>query len=219
MWERLETVLAMAGALLVTVALYWVIVLSPPDAVLKYSQKIFYLHVPLALSAYISIVVAVYYGFLALMREDWRLDRLSAAAMETAWVYLTGVLLTGMIWAKYAWGAWWTWEPRLVATLILWLFFGGYFAVRSAVDSVDLRARISGVLVVVAFLWIFVVHFSVRLLRGIHPNVIQGFQVNITDPRMRAAFLWALAAFTVVGLLVLVVRMRVALLEVRGEKA
>ena len=112
--------LAAGGALLV---LHGALVHAPMERTMGDVQRIFYMHVPAAMNAALAYLVAAVCGavFLATRREAW--DRVGRAAVETGTLFATIVLVTGPIWARPAWGAWWTWEPRLTTTLIAWLIY------------------------------------------------------------------------------------------------
>jgi heme exporter protein C len=203
------------SAIMVPVALYLNIVYAPPDSVLAYSQKIFYIHLPIAIASYIGLFAAMLLAVQALFSGNPLYDALAEGAAEVAFLMLSAVIATGMIWAKYAWGAPWVWEPRLTSTLFLWLLVGGYFLIRPALDNPDLRMRVSSVWLIVCFLQIFVVHFSVRLWKGIHPNVIRGSIINIDDPRMNLALGVSIASFLLFAVFFLLLRLAVAAAESR----
>jgi len=200
---------------MVPIALYMNIIYAPPDSVLAYSQKIFYLHLPIAIASYSGLFTAMLLAIQALFSGNPAYDSLAEGAAEIAFLMLSLVLVTGMIWAKYAWGAFWTWEPRLTATLFLWLLVVGYFLIRPALENPDLKMRVSSVWLIICFLQIFVVHFSVRLWKGIHPNVIRGSIINIDDPRMGEALGMSLVSFLVFFTFLLLFRLALAAAEYR----
>lgn len=203
-------VMGVLSILVLPIALYTAIIYAPPDSVLAYSQKIFYLHLPIAISAYLALFVAMLFAVQALFAGKPIYDALAEGATEIAFLMLTAVLVTGMIWARYAWGSPWTWEPRLTASLFLWLLIGGYFLIRPALDNPDLRMRVSSVWLIICFLQIFVIHFSVRLWRGIHPNVLRGSVINIDDPRMIQALWISLVSFLIFAIFLLLFRLSLA---------
>jgi heme exporter protein C len=212
LWVQITGVLS---AIMVPIALYMNIIYAPPDSVLAYSQKIFYLHLPIAIASYIGLFTAMLLAIQALFSGNPAYDSLAEGAAEIAFLMLSLVLVTGMIWAKYAWGAFWTWEPRLTATLFLWLLVVGYFLIRPALENPDLKMRVSSVWLIICFLQIFVVHFSVRLWKGIHPNVIRGSIINIDDPRMGEALGMSLVSFLVFFTFLLLFRLALAAAEYR----
>jgi heme exporter protein C len=135
-------------------------------------------------------------------------DDLGYAAAETGMVFCTLVLITGSLWAKPIWGAWWTWDSRLTTTFILWLLYGGYLMLRAMGDDTPQIARFGAVIGIVAAADVPVVIVSVRLWRTIHPAVLitrQGGH-GLEDPRMVVTLLVSLAAFTILFLWLLMVR-------------
>src|SRR5690606_25321239 len=102
------------------------------------------------------------------------------AAAEIGIVFCTLVLLTGPLWAKPAWGTWWTWDPRLTTTLVLWLIYVAYIMLRGMLDDPSRRANISAVFGIVGFIDVPIVFMSIRWWRTIHPTVIEGDGLNLS---------------------------------------
>lgn len=145
---------------------------TPPEAAQGLAQKIYYIHVPAALSAYLALGIVAVMSIVYLWLRDERADRLAESAGEVALVFLTAVLLTGPLWGKPVWGTWWTWDMRLTLTLFLWFLTAGYLVLRGAVDEPGMRARYSAVLGILAVLLIPFIHLSVYLFRTLHPMPI-----------------------------------------------
>jgi heme exporter protein C len=146
---------------------------TPEEATMGMIQKIFYIHLPLAINTFLACTVVFVgnIGYLWQRRTVW--DDLSAAAANVAVVLCSGVLITGMIWGRCAWGQWWTWSPRLTFSFLLWLLYVVYLMVRSSVASPQRRAVVSAVYGIVAFLDVPLVYLSARLLPDIHPGNVQ----------------------------------------------
>jgi len=159
------------------------------------------------------------FSFLYLLKRTPEMDTLAVAGAEVGTLFNSLVLATGMIWAKYAWGTWWTWEPRLTATFILWFLFIGYHLLRASLDNPETRARFSAVLAILAILDIPIIFLSVRIWRGIHPNVLQGPNKIQMEPAMIQAWLTALVAFWIFGLALLIFRSLLGLHEWSGKPA
>ena len=145
---------------------------TPIEALQGAAQKIYYLHVPAALSAYLSLTIVALMSIVYLWLRDDRADRLAEAAGEVGLVFLTVVLTTGPLWAKPIWGTWWTWDARLSLTLFLWFLTAGYLVLRGAIEDAAMRARYSAVLGILAALLIPFIHLSVYLFRTLHPMPI-----------------------------------------------
>jgi heme exporter protein C len=193
---------------LMLAALYMVFVYVPTEAEQGIVQRIFYFHVPCALVAFVAFALVAIAGvfYLWLGQQVW--DDLGYAAAETGMVFCTLVLVTGSIWAKPIWGAWWTWDSRLTTTLILWLLYGGYLMLRAMAGDSEQGARFGAVVGIVAALDVPIVIVSVRLWRTIHPAVLVTRQGGhgLEDPRMVATLLVSLAAFTALFIWILCLR-------------
>ena len=145
---------------------------TPIEALQGAAQKIYYVHVPAALSAYLSLGIVALMSIVYLWLHDERADRLAESAGEVGLVFLTVVLTTGPLWGKPIWGTWWTWDARLTLTLFLWFLTAGYLVLRGAVEDAAMRARYSAVLGILAALLIPFIHLSVYLFNTLHPKPI-----------------------------------------------
>ncbi len=191
-------------ALLMVVALYLVFVYVPTEKEMGIVQRIFYLMVPMGWLALLSFFV-VFVGsifYLARRKEKW--DVLACSSAEVGIVCTTLALITGAIWAKPVWGVWWTWEPRLTATLVLWLIYLAYFLVRSFAVDESRGATFSAVVGIVGFIDIPIVILATTLWRGMHPGPII-FRGGL-EPSMLLTLLVSIAAFTLLYVVLLVQR-------------
>jgi heme exporter protein C len=208
-----------AALLLIPVALQRVFLYAPEERVMGASQKIFYFHVPIAMVTFLSVFVLLgaSVAYLWTRKRGW--DHLSRAATECALLFCTLVLITGPIWAKPAWGVWWTWEARLTTTLLLWLLLVACLMVRSYAENRDLGARLAAVVGIVAAVDVPIIYKAVDWWRGQHPVLFVPGKKSALDPRMADAFqLSILAIFALFGLL-LVLRIRALAVEERTELA
>jgi heme exporter protein C len=190
--------LGVATCVLMVAALFMVFVHVPTEADQGIVQRIFYFHVPCAWVAFAAFALVAISGvfYLWLGQQVW--DDLGYAAAESGMVFCTLVLITGSIWAKPIWGAWWTWDSRLTTTLILWLLYGGYLMLRAMADDTPQVARFAAVVGIAAALDVPIIIVSVRLWRTIHPAVLVTRQGGhgLEDPRMVATLMVSMAAFT-----------------------
>lgn len=161
-----------AAALAVAAAYARVIWFTPAEATQGLAQKIYYLHLPAALNAYIAFTVVAVTSVVYLWLKDPRADRLAESSAEVGLLFTTVVLTTGPIWGKPVWGTWWTWDARLTLTLFLWFIYAGYLVLRGAVTEPAMRARYSAVLGILGALLIPFIHMSVYLFRTLHPMPI-----------------------------------------------
>ncbi len=211
--------LAAASCLSMLAALFMVFTYVPTEAEQGIVQRIFYFHLPCAWVAFLSFGIVAVAGALYLWLGHKIWDDLSYAAAELGMLFCTLVLITGSIWAKPIWGVWWTWDSRLTTTFILWLLYGAYLLLRAFADDSDEVARFAAVLGIVGVLDIPIIIVSVRLWRTIHPAVLltrQG-EHGLEDPRMVATLLVSLAAFTV--LFVWLLWLRLGTLRLRARLA
>jgi heme exporter protein C len=150
-------------------AIFW----APEDAVDGFSQKIFYLHVPVALTAYACFGVAAWKAVRLLSTRDSRYDLESYTAVHMGVIFGLLTLITGSIWAKTSWGHWWSWgERQLVLFLIVFLFYSAYFMLRYSTEPGPRRERNSAVYALFGVTLIPVSFLAVRIAGTIlHPTV------------------------------------------------
>jgi heme exporter protein C len=145
---------------------------TPAERLQGLAQKIFYIHLPSALMAFLAFFVVAVAGAMYLWLEDERLDRVAESSAEVGVMFTTIVLVTGPLWGKPVWGTWWTWDARLTLTLFLWFVYVGYLVLRGALDDRAQRARFSAVLGILGSLLIPFIHVSVYMFRTLHPQPI-----------------------------------------------
>jgi heme exporter protein C len=135
-------------------------------------QRIFYVHPPAAWTSFFAFGIAALTSAMYLWLRDERLDWAAQSAAEGGMVFGTIMLITGPLWGKIAWGTYWTWEPRLTLTLLLWFIFLGYFMVRRSTENPDQGKRFSAVVAIVGSLLIPFIHLSVVWFRSLHPEPV-----------------------------------------------
>ena len=193
--NRSGILLALAALLLtvtgVALAIYWV----PTDADQGFSQRIFYLHVPVALTAYACFIWAAWKALQLLRTRESRYDLESYTAVHVGVIFGSLTLLTGSIWAKISWGVWWSWgERQLVLFLVLFLFYCAYFMLRFSLEPGPRRARVSAVYALFGAALIPVSFLAIRLAKNfIHPVVFTRHGAQMTGT-MFAAFCVSWAA-------------------------
>jgi heme exporter protein C len=170
--NRAAVLAAAAGLLLLTgvaLAFYWV-----PNAPIEgFRQRIFYIHVPVALTAYACFGWAAWKALRLLSTRDLRYDLESYTAVHMGVIFGVLTLVTGSIWARTSWGVWWSWgERQLVLFLILFLFYSAYFMLRYSTEPGPRRANMSAVYALFGVVLIPVSFLAIRLAEGlIHPVV------------------------------------------------
>jgi heme exporter protein C len=162
----------------------------PTEATMGPIQKIFYLHLPVAIATFFACMICFAASIAYALQRDLKWDRLASASARVAVAFCSVVLLTGMIWGKSAWGQWWTWSPRLTFSLVLWLLYVVYVMVRASIESPQRRAIIAAVYGIIAFLDVPLVYLSVRLMPDIHPA-----SVELATPMKLTLLAWFVPVF------------------------
>ena len=197
------------AALLMLADLYLIFLVAPTDAVLGQVQRIFYFHVPMAILSFLSFFIVFVASIGYLIRRSRKLDSLAHAAAEVGVVFVTLALITGVIWARPVWGVWWTWEPRLTTTLILWLIYVAYLMVRSYAPNRARGAVYAAVVGIIGFVDVPIVYYSVQWWRSIHPSAVVGplAESGSLHPTMQAVLLFSFLTFLALFVYLLVERM------------
>jgi heme exporter protein C len=167
---------------------------APMDADQGFMQKIFYVHVPLAIVALCGFILGGVMALQHLRTGDRRYDLRSYVAIHLSLILGVGVLVTGSIWAKASWGAWWVWdEPTLVSFLIVFLLYACYQPLRFSIEDPERQARYASVFAVTAGAFVPLNFIAVRLAEAvIHPRVFATADGGL-PARMQLAFLVCLA--------------------------
>lgn len=213
--DRLVPILLILGALLTAADIAWTFTLAPlvqgaalsePTVIagqvvttkLLLSQKIFYLHVPVAIASFAIMFFVAYYGVRFLMTKDRKYDLRSQTAAQVTLVFIIATMVSGDLWTRFEWGVWWVWEPRLTTYFILMLLVIGYFILRNAIEDPERRARFCAVFGIVAFIDAPISFLITRMVpSSIHPVVFR------TDsglpPMMLIPFLLGLFGMLMIG--------------------
>ncbi len=198
---------------LMLLALYSIFIYAPVEKTMGVIQKIFYIHLPSALLAYLAFFITFIASIFYLYRKDPKWDTVAHCAVETGVIFCTIVLITGPIWAKPIWNVWWTWDPRLTTTLILWFTYVAYLMLRRSVKE-NRRANLAAVFGIIGFINVPLTFFSIRLWRTIHPVVITSRGLNMSWP-MKFSLIITLIAFCFLFFSLLISRIRLERLKMR----
>jgi heme exporter protein C len=210
------------SVLLFLAALGMVFFYAPREATMGDVQRIFYFHVASAWVGFFGFFVTFCGSVAYLLRGARTWDILALASAEVGLTFITMTLLTGMLWAKPIWGAYWIWEPRLTISAVQWVLYVAYGMLRGALDAPERGARFAAVYGIAAFVTVPLSWFAIRWWRTIHPQLLSGGEMAITPP-MLTTLLVSLAAFTVLYAALLRVRMQLererdALAELRAAQ-
>ena len=194
-----DNILLGLGFVLMIVSLYMVFIYVPTEKNTGIIQRIFYFHVPLAwvscLAFFVTFILSIHY----LWKRSMKSDSIACASAEVGVIFTTLVLITGPIWAKPAWGIWWTWDARLTTSLVLWLIYVAYFLVRSFASESDRAARFGAIVGIAGFIDVPIVFLTVNLWRTQHPTMII-FEGGLETP-MLITLLVCITAFTILYIL------------------
>ena len=196
------TALAYATATIAALSVVMIFFVAPVDSDQGLSQKIFYIHVPIALTAYAGFGLGAWKAFRLLVTRNERYDLESYTGIHQGTIFGVLTLVTGSIWAKASWGVWWTWSSnQLVLFLVLFLFYCAYFMLRFSIEPGARRERISAVYALFGVALIPVSFLAIRLASDfIHPTVFTREGPQMTN-EMFAAFCVSWLGITLVGYL------------------
>lgn len=197
-------------------ALFW----SPPDVWQGNAMRIIYVHVPTVSVAYTAFFLTLVGSALYLWKRDFKWDRLASASAELG-VFFTAVTITvGATWAKPIWGVWWTWDPRLTTTAVLFVIYVGYLMLRALQTDPLARARQSAVVGIVGFVDLPIVHESVTWWRSLHQGPTFSLMADPKmDDRMEVALMVNMLGFFLLFAFLLGQRLRLARLEAERDEA
>jgi len=211
--DKLTTLVGAVAAVLIVISPYMVFLYAPTEVFMGHVQRIFYYHVSFAWSSFIAFFVTFAASILYLVRKKRFWDIVASSSVEIGITFCLIILTTGPIWARPVWGAFWTWDPRLVTTLILLFIYAAYLMLRSSIEEETKRARYSAVIGIIGFADVPIVYMSIQWWsRTIHPDVIRPEGAALEPEMIRTLFvsLFAIMAFY---LFVLIRRIKLEILK------
>ncbi len=197
---RLLQALNILSVILLAAAAVMVFAYAPIERVMGAVQKVFYFHVATAWVGMVGFIVAAVVAVIYLVTKDLKWDAINLAAVEISLLFFFIAIALGSIWARPAWGTWWTWEPRLTTAAILEMIYLAYLLLRQGIEDPERRARFGAVYTIVGGLSVPLTFISIRLFRTIHPVIIGGGgseKMNMTG-EMVATMLVNIAVFSVI---------------------
>lgn len=189
---------------LMMAALCLIFLYVPTEEATGIVQRIFFLHVPISWVAFLAFFVVFLGSILYLRRRADNWDALAYSSAEVGLVFTTLALVTGSIWAKPVWGAWWVWDARLTTTVVLWFIYLAYFTVRASATDELRGATFAAIVGIVGFVDVPICALAIVLWRTHHVGPVI-FQGGLT-PAMLMTLLISLAAFTALYFLLLSLR-------------
>ncbi|MEW6456699.1 MAG: cytochrome c biogenesis protein CcsA [Acidobacteriota bacterium] len=206
--KNTEKLLYLLAFIFMIINLYLIFLYAPPEKVMGDIQRIFYFHLSCAFIAFLSFLIVFISSILYLWKRNYLWDTLAYCSTEIGVIFTSLMLLTGSIWARPIWGAWWTWDPRLTTALVLWFLYMAYLLLRSQLKPGHDRARFCAVYGIIAFIDVPFVFMSIHWWRSIHPVIFKGVDAQI-DPSMIKTLIFSLLTFLIFYWILLTLRFKI----------
>jgi heme exporter protein C len=207
-------VLAILSVITMIPALYMIFLFAPTEKTQGMAQRIFYIHVPLAVIGAYGSALLLFIGCLGfLLTRDLRWDRFAAASAEMGVVFTAAQLLTAMMWAKPIWGTWYVFDSRGTLQIVLLLIFIAYFMLRSYLPDREKRAKLCAVFGLLGMVDVPINYLSIYLFRTQHPQPVISPGGGGIETDMAKTLLMSFIAITVLYIYVFVRRLTIAKLE------
>ena len=194
------------SAVSMLVSLYMALLWAPTEITLGDSQRIFYIHIPLAWLGMLSVIILAIFSIAYLITRNIKWDNLAYSTAELGFILITLVLITGMIWSKAEWTVWWTWDPKLTTTVILWFIYLAYIMLRKYGPS-DLRgASYGAVLGIIGAIDVPMIYMAANWWSSAHPELNIGplsDQSSSVNSEMMMTLLVSLIAYTMLYIIIL----------------
>ena len=202
--------LLIASALLMALTLYMVYFWAPTEQNLGVSQRIFYFHVPLGWIGMVSIIIVAIASLAHLITGKQRWDDLAYSTAELGVIYASLILVTGAIWGKPVWGVWWTWDPKLTTTLVLWFIYVAYLMIRAYGPMGSQGKRFASVIAIIGAIDAPIIYMASIWWRTAHPALNIGPAAAedeaIASTRIYLTLLVSVITFTVMYIALLTER-------------
>ncbi len=210
---KLDKIFSILLFIIVPLGLYFAFIYAPMAKIMCIVQNIFYFHVSSAWIGFFAFFVTFVTSILYLITKKYTFDDIASSSAEIGLAFCTIVIVTGPLWARPTWGKFWTWDPRLTSTLLLWFIYIGYIMLRKFMDESDRRAKFSAAIGIIGFIDVPIVFLSIQWWNNtIHPNVVQKGGGGLA-PDMLTAMLVCIGVFTVIYISLLIRRLRLINIE------
>jgi heme exporter protein C len=213
-------VLNILSAILIFVAFLMAMFYAPLEKVMGAVQRVFYFHVATAWVGMLGFIIAAIVAIIYLRTQNLKWDLAGLAAVEISLVFFFIAIVLGSIWARPAWGTWWTWEPRLTTAAILEMIYLAYLLLRQGIEDPERRARFGAVYTILGGLSVPLTFLSIRIFRTIHPVVVGagGSEKMSMTGSMVVTMLFSIAVFSVVFVTIFWHRIRLGQLAEKVEQ-
>ena len=199
----------------IAVTMVVALLMAPLVPVLEETTRVLYFHIPVAWLTVVALGWSMVNSVIYLVKRDLRADDQAAAAAELGLVFCIAATVSGAIWAKAMWGAYWNWDPRETSIFFILLLYTAYLALRGSIEGEEKRARLSAIYSVAAFVAVpFLIFVVPRMYATLHPDPIINTRGRVEmDPMIRWCFLSMLGGFTALYVWLQSLRVRVTRLE------
>lgn len=198
-------------------SLYAAFIYAPTEIVMGHIQRIFYFHMGAVWVSSAAFIITFISSIAYLKTQKRKWDIMAFTSAEIGVLFITLTIISGSIWAKPIWGVWWTWDPQLTTTFILWALYVVYLVLRSSAGSEVRKAKFAAVFAIIAFIDLPLVYISARIMRGISPVVFGGRGGGI-HPQMLEALLITIVAFSFLFVVLLKQRFDLEMMSDKVEK-
>lgn len=202
MMRRILLILTFIG---IVASVYAAFIYAPTEPKMGHIQRIFYFHMGTVWVATVAFIIVFIASIMYLWKGTRKWDILAYCSAELGVLFLTLTIITGSIWAKPIWGTWWTWDPQLTTTFILWILYIVYLVLRSSAGNDTKKAKYAAVFAIIAFIDLPLVYISARVMRGISP-VVFGPGGGGISPEMMNALLINIVACSLLFIVLLLER-------------
>ena len=213
----MKMLLFILTVLTMLVSTYGVFIYAPTETIMGHIQRIFYFHMGTVWVATVAFIIVFIASIMYLINGRRKWDVLAYTSAELGVLFITLTIITGSIWAKPVWGTWWTWDPQLTTTFILWILYIVYLLIRANSGYDEKKAKYSAVFAIIAFIDLPLVYISARVMRGISP-VVFGPGGGGIEPKMMHVLLITLVSFTLLFILLLAERIKIENLKYKVNK-
>jgi len=204
--NKLKNVVLGLAVILTLISIYLAIIYTPPHETMGDVQRIFYFHVASAWISYLAFGVTFVAGLLYLKSKDLKWDTIAFSSAEIGVIFCTLGIITGSLWAKPVWGVFWRWEDiKLFITLVLWLVFIAYLALRANAKSRTSKANLSAVFGIIGFICIPLSFGANRIWQQYHPTILVSSEGSL-QASMAFALVFSVFAFTFLYIYLLLLR-------------
>jgi len=211
--SRSDRLLLITTSIIFFFAEYMAYIYSPPEETLGDKVRIIYLHIPSAWISYLAFGITFISSLLYLKKKSEYYDLLSVASVELGVLFCTIALITGSLFSKVTWGAYWNWDPRQTTTLILWFSYAAYLALRFATSDPERRAHVSAVLGILLFPTVPLSYLSTRIYWSLHPMLARPGGLAMV-PKMGYTLFVAVVAITLLFIYLLHLTLRTERAEI-----